>query len=153
MKRVYVAGAGHVGLVTAVLIAQKGNFVSIYEKDERRRRSMASGKAPFFEPDLDEQLSNAIEAGLLEVVADPQRAVALSELSFVAVGTPTRKDGSVDLAALLTACRDFARGLRDSPRYHVLVIRSTVFPGTISDHVRKTVERFSDKRGVVTSDS
>jgi UDPglucose 6-dehydrogenase len=117
--------------------------VSVYEKDEAKRRAIARGKATFFEPGLDQMLVKAIQAGRLEVVANPGRAVASSDISLVAVGTPSRRDGTVDLAAMLAACRDIARGLRRSSGYHVVAIRSTVFPGTTSGSARKTLERFS----------
>jgi UDPglucose 6-dehydrogenase len=146
VRKIYVAGAGYVGLVTAACYAQAGNLVSVYEKDKAKRRAIASGKVPFFEPSLDQMLAEAIQAGRLEVVANPARAVASSDISFVAVGTPTRRDGTVDLAAMLLACRDIAGGLRRCSGYHVLAIRSTVFPGTTSGSVRKTVERFSVMR-------
>lgn len=146
MKRIYVAGAGYVGLVSAACYASKGNLVYLYEKEEARRKSIASGKTPFFEPKLDELLTNAIDTGRLQVVADPVPAVASSDFSFVAVGTPSRKDGSIDLAGVLAACRDIARAIKKLTGYHVLAIRSTVFPGTMSGAVRQTVERFSGKR-------
>jgi len=145
-KRIYVAGAGHVGLVSAVLSAQKGDLVYLYEKDEMKRKIVASGRSPLFEPNLDRLLEEAIEARRLQVVTDPVAAVAESDLSFVSVGTPTRADGRIDLTGVITACRDIARGLSASSRYHVLAIRSTVFPGTTSGVVRETVEKISGKR-------
>lgn len=146
MKDIYIAGSGHVGLVSAALYAQKGNRVSVYEREESKRKAIGCGKTPFLEPNLDELLTEAIDTGRLEIVADPAAAVAMSDLSFVAVGTPTRRNGSVDLSAVLAACRDIAQGLRRSSDYHVLAVRSTVFPGTTSGAVRATVEKFSCKR-------
>lgn len=146
MKRIYVAGGGYVGLVSAVCYAQKGSFVSLYETDRRKRERIACAKAHFFEPDLDQLLAEAIQTRLLELVADPVSAVGASDFSFVTVGTPTPKDGSLDLSSVLAACRDIAQGLRKTLRYHVVVIRSTVFPGTTSGLVRKTLESSSGKR-------
>lgn len=70
VEHIRVAGAGYVGLVSAVLYAQKGNSVSIYEKDEVKRKAIASGEAPFFEPDLNQLLTELIHEGRLEVATD-----------------------------------------------------------------------------------
>jgi UDPglucose 6-dehydrogenase len=146
VKRIYVAGAGYVGLVSAVCYAHKGYFVSVYETNSVKRRALLSRKAPFFEPSLDQLLIEAMDAGRLEVVANPVPAVASSDLSFVAVATPTRSGGSMDVSAVLAACRDIARGIRKASSYHVVAIRSTVCPGTTLGIVRRTVERFSGKK-------
>jgi len=81
-------GAGPVGLVTGVCYVQRGNFVSIYEKDLDKRKALASGTVPFYEPNLDRFLKDALETGRLDFVSEPTPAIAASEISFVAVGTP-----------------------------------------------------------------
>lgn len=146
VKHVYVVGAGYVGLVSAALYAQKGNFVSIYERDETKRKAITSGKATFFEPNLDQILTELIHDGRLEVVTDPVPAGPLPDFSFVTVGTPSRRDGSVDLSAVLAACRDIAEWMKRSSGYRVLAIRSTTFPGTTCGPLRELVEKFSGKR-------
>jgi UDPglucose 6-dehydrogenase len=132
-------------LVSAACYAQKVT-VSIYEKDRTRRETIASGKVPFFEPELNQLLTEAVRTAHLKIVTDPAAAVAVSDLSFVAVGTPVRRDGSIDFSQVLAACRDIGRGLKERPDYHLVAIRSTVFPGTTSGLVRKTVERSSGKK-------
>jgi UDPglucose 6-dehydrogenase len=141
-----VLGAGRVGLVSAVLWAQSMKFVSIYEKDERKREAIASGEVPFHERGFNRLLSKVIQAERLRVVTDPESAVAVSDFCFVTTETPVRRDGSVNLSRVLSACAMVARGIAKSSHYHVVVIRSTVSPGTTSDLVRKTLERASGKR-------
>jgi UDPglucose 6-dehydrogenase len=145
VRHVYVAGAGYVGLVSAACYAQKG-IVYLYEKDQARRETIASAKAPFFEPELNQLLAKLVETACLQIVTDPAVAVAASDLSFVAVGTPVRRDGYIDTSQVLAACRDIGRGLRIRSGYHVVVIRSTVFPGTTSGLVLRTLERSSGKK-------
>jgi len=144
-KCIYVSGAGYVGLVSAACYAQKAT-VSLYEKDQAKRENIALARAPFFEPGLNQLLTKALETGCLQIVTDPTAAVAASDLSFVAVGTPLRRDGFINISQVLAACRDIGRGLRRSSRYHVVTIRSTVFPGTTSGLVLRTLERASGKK-------
>jgi UDPglucose 6-dehydrogenase len=121
-------------------------MVHLYEKDEAKRSAIASGRLTSLESNLSRIFSEAIEKGRIECVADPASAVALSDLSFVAVGTPSRKDGSVDLSYVLDSCRDIALGIRNTQKYHAVAIRSTVFPGTTSGVVREMLENLSGKR-------
>lgn len=143
---IYVAGAGILGLASAACYAQEGNFVSLYEKDISKRKAIASGRLPVHEPNLDQLLRDAMSTGRLELVADPNIAVEESDISLVAVGTPNRNDGSMDSQYVVAACRDFGRGLKRASGYKLLSIRSTVFPGTTTGLLRKTVEKLSGKR-------
>jgi UDPglucose 6-dehydrogenase len=145
VEHVYVAGAGCAGLVTAACYANAGKMVSIYERDAARRKILSSMKAPFSEPNLSELLLNVMEQGHLRVVGDPVSAARASDLSVVAVGTPSKIDDSVDLSMVLAACNDIAQGLRKSSRYHLVAIRSTVFPGT-TNVLSERLERTSGKR-------
>jgi UDPglucose 6-dehydrogenase len=146
VRHIHIVGAGYVGLVSAVLYAQKGHLVTIYEKDETKRNAMRSGRATFFEPNLEQLLAESIQEGCLEVVADPVLVGVSPDLFFVTVGTPSRRDGSVDLSAVMAACRDIAEWMKGSSGYRVLAIRSTTFPGTTCGPVRELVEKFSGKR-------
>lgn len=145
MRRVYVAGAGYVGLVSAVCYAQRGDFVYVYDKDENRSKALASGRSPFFEPGLDQLLVKSTKSGYFEVVDDPVPAVAASDLCIVAVGTPATPEGFLDLSAVLDACRSIGQGVAKSEGYHMVAIRSTVCPGSTSGVLRTTLENSSGK--------
>ncbi len=146
MRRIYVAGAGCAGLVSAACYARKGHLVSIYEKEQIKREIIVSMRAPFFEPNLDELLAQVMQDGRLQVAADAVSQAAAADLCIVTVGTPTLRDCSLDLSAVLAACHDIGRGFAKSSEYNVLAIRSTVSPGTTSGLVRRTVEQSSGKR-------
>lgn len=145
-RRIYVAGGGYVGLVSAACYAQKGNAVVLYEKDRFKRRTVASGRSWFYEPKLDEILEDVVKTGHLALARNPVNAIANSDFHMIAVGTPTRRDGAADLSELVMACRDVAKGLKKHTRYVVVAIRSTVPPGTTSGLVRDTLEHLSGKR-------
>jgi len=133
-------------LVSAACYAQSGSRVAVYEKDQAKRGIIASGRSWFYEPSLDRMLRNLKKTRRMTVVLDPVSAVASSDLAMITVGTPTRRDGIADLSDLDRACRDIAEGLKLASRYVLVVIRSTVLPGTTSELVRRTLERFSGKK-------
>jgi len=145
-KRIVIVGAGHVGLVSAACYAQAGSCVAVYEKDQTKRGIIASGRSWFYEPSLDGMLRNLKKTGRMTVVSDPVSAVGSSDLAIVAVGTPTRRDGTADLSDLARACRGIARGVKLASHYVLVVIRSTVLPGTTSRLIRRTLERVSRKK-------
>lgn len=146
MTKISVVGAGYVGLVSACCYAEKGNPVIICEVDSARRSLIEEGKAPFREPSLDESLKSAISSGRLAVTDNMLDAVLDSDAIFITVGTPSKKDGSIDLAQTRSASKEIGTALRERGEYSYVVMRSTVVPGTTSRVVRPILEKSSDKR-------
>jgi UDPglucose 6-dehydrogenase len=136
-ERVAVVGTGYVGLVTAACLAAAGHRVQGLDIDARRVESLARGMVPFLEPGLPEVVRDAAAAGRLAFTLDP--AVALREAGFVflAVGTPPLPDGSSDLSHVRAALQTAAR---HAPSGAVVVIRSTVLPGT-GDQLQRELEK------------
>ena len=125
---VAVVGCGYVGLVTGVGLAHIGHDVVAVEVDEGRRERIATGRAPFYEPGLDELLQSSLAAGRFRLAAELAEA-ADAEVVCLAVQTPPQAGGEIDLSYLRAAAVALARILtRD--RNHVVAIRSTVVPGT-----------------------
>jgi len=124
-----VIGCGYVGLVTAVGFATAGHEVVAIEKDGDRLAAIRSGRAPFHEPGLEAALAAALKSGALRtssVMAD----VADAEVILIAVGTPSAADGAADLTGLQAAAEELAAALPDTDQYQVVVVRSTVPPGS-----------------------
>ncbi|HEY9760856.1 MAG TPA: UDP-glucose/GDP-mannose dehydrogenase family protein [Oculatellaceae cyanobacterium] len=140
--KIAVVGAGYVGLVTAVCLADRGHEVVVAEQNDERRNTIASGKAPFFEPLLDELLIETMKSKKLSLVPDIAQAVSGAELSFIAVGTPFNGE-SIDLSQVSKAASEIGKALKGSPHYHVVAVKSTVVPGTTDTLVREAVERQS----------
>jgi UDPglucose 6-dehydrogenase len=122
-----VVGGGYVGLVTAACLAEMGNSVRLLETDPLRLEVLREGRAPIFEPGLEDLLRTVIDAGRFEATDDARAAVSGAGMVFIAVGTPPRADGTADLSQVRTAVDDVSATAADST---VLVIKSTVPPGT-----------------------
>ncbi|HJW70314.1 MAG TPA: nucleotide sugar dehydrogenase, partial [Candidatus Binatia bacterium] len=135
-----VVGTGYVGLVTGACLASLGHTVACVDADPRRAELIARGEPPFHEPGLGELLRRALQNGRLAVVPSVEDAVVDSTLSILAVGTPSR-DGRIDLGAIEAAAAAVGRALRGRAGYHVVVVKSTIVPGTTDTVVRRAVER------------
>lgn len=137
-------GAGYVGLVTAACLAAKGHRVTCVDTDLRKVRLINNGKVPFVEPGLAALVRRHVPRRL-RATTDLERAVLSSELSVIAVGTPFR-NGRIDLGYIRTASEQIGRALAHRSDYHVVVVKSTVVPGTTDEVVRPLLERTSGKR-------
>jgi GDP-mannose 6-dehydrogenase len=143
--RVSVFGLGYVGSVSAASFAADGHDVVGVDVQAAKVGSVNEGRSPIVEPGLDTLLRDVHEAGRLRATTSTAEAVHATELSLVCVGTPSRKNGSLDLTYLERVCEQIGDALRDKPEYHVVIIRSTVLPGTTHDVVVPALERRSGK--------
>ena len=143
---VSVFGLGYVGSVSAASFAADGHHVVGVDVNPTKVASVNEGRSPIVEPGLDDLMRDAHEAGRLRATTSTAEAVASTELSLVCVGTPSRRNGSLDLTYLERVCEQIGEALRDKSDYHVVVIRSTVLPGTTHDVVLPALERRSGKK-------
>lgn len=120
-------GHGYVGLVTAAVFADLGNTVWVVGRTPEKIENLKNGVTPFYEPGLEELVKRNVSAGRLLFTLDYQEAVAPSEIIFICVGTPPKKNGEADLTSVLTAARHIGKALTG---YKVVVTKSTVPPGT-----------------------
>lgn len=117
-----VVGAGYVGAVTASCLAFLGHDVTILEASAARLETLRGGTVPFYEPGLDEKLSEGLRAGRITVTDDAKAALSGREALLVCVGTPLSKVGDADLRQVKAACRSIAEHGGDA----VVIIRSTL---------------------------
>jgi len=122
-----IIGTGYVGLITGVCFAEFGVHVTCVDKDEERIAMLARGEVPIHEPRLAEMLQRNLQQGRIHFTTDTEHAVRQSLLIFIAVGTPSKADGSVDLSYVEDVARTVARNLGG---YKVVVTKSTVPVGT-----------------------
>ena len=141
MKAISVFGLGRVGLVTAVCLAKGGCNVVGIDPNTQMLDVVRRGEAPFHEPLLNEYLKQVVGEGRLQVSSDPS-SNSSSQLTFITVGTPTRRDGSTDLSFVRKAARSIARSL-PSGLSQLIVIKSTVTPGTARSVVRPILQKES----------
>ncbi|TLM78025.1 MAG: UDP-glucose/GDP-mannose dehydrogenase family protein, partial [Actinobacteria bacterium] len=134
MSKVAVIGLGFVGLTTALGFAAKGHEVAGVESGERRRADLEAGRVPFHEPGLAEALADCL-GDTFAVTGDLAGAVRGADAVFVCVGTPSGDDGAADLTHLDAAVAQVLDAVRDEAVKPVLVVKSTVPPGTTAGHV------------------
>src|SRR5215213_7517779 len=144
--KVSVFGLGYVGSVSAASFAADGHEVVGVDVNADKVASVNAGRSPIVEPGLDELLARAVTGGRLRATTDTADAVASTEVSILCVGTPSRRNGSLDLNYLQRVSEQIGRALRDKSAYHVVVVRSTVLPGTTHSVVIPALERTSGKK-------
>ena len=126
--KISVVGAGYVGLVTGTCLAETGSDVVCVDCDRKKIDILNRGHIPIYEPGLAELVARNIDAGRLHFTTE-LAAAAKSRIVFLAVGTPTRDDGSVDLSSLWSAAEGLAPHLDERC---IVVCKSTVPVGTCS---------------------
>jgi UDPglucose 6-dehydrogenase len=140
-----IVGTGYVGLVTGVCLVEKGHDVVCVDVDQSKVNQINLGKTPIYEPGLEELLEQHVAGGRLRATTDLEQAVRESDLTLIAVGTPFNRDG-IDLIFVRTCAAQIGAALRSKKTYHVVVVKSTVIPGTTDDVVRPILEKESGKR-------
>jgi GDP-mannose 6-dehydrogenase len=141
--KVSVFGLGYVGSVSAASFAADGHEVVGVDVNADKVAAVNAGRSPIVEPGLDELLFQGASEGRLRATTDTADAVQSSEVSLICVGTPSRKNGSLDLTYLERVSEQIGTALRDKQTYHVVVVRSTVLPGTTHSVVIPALERAS----------
>jgi GDP-mannose 6-dehydrogenase len=141
-----VFGLGYVGSVTGAALADDGHAVLGVDVNPDKVATVNAGRSPIVEPGLAELIARNVAAGRLSATTDPAAAVASTELSLISVSTPSRKNGSLDLTYLTRVCEQIGEALREKADYHIVVVRSTVLPGTTHGTVIPTLERCSGKK-------
>ena len=143
-----VFGLGYVGCVSAACLADAGNEVIGVDVNPTKVDIINDGKSPIIEAGINELISNVVKAGRLSATTDSAHAVHESELSLVCVGTPSNQNGSLHLRHVEQVCSEIGTALRTKNRRHIVVIRSTMLPGTIQNTVIPVLEQASGKKTV-----
>jgi GDP-mannose 6-dehydrogenase len=143
--RVSVFGLGYVGSVSAASFAADGHQVVGVDVNPDKVATVNAGRCPIVEPGLDVLLATGVAEGRLRATTDAAEAVADSEVSLLCVGTPSRRNGSLDLTYLERVAAQVGAALRNKSSYHVVVVRSTVLPGTTNERIVPLLERESGK--------
>jgi GDP-mannose 6-dehydrogenase len=146
MKSVSIFGLGYVGTVTAACLASRGHKVIGVDPHPLKVQRIQEGMSPIVEKGIQEMIAPASRSGLISATHDASTAILESEISFVSVGTPSQRNGKLDLSHVRNVCLDIGRALRMKDSFHCVVLRSTVLPGTTEDIVVPALEAASGKR-------
>jgi len=141
--KVSIVGSGYVGLVTGMGLVKLGNDVTFIDIDERKVGMINEGKPPIYEEGLEDLMKT--HRGKYRATTDYQEAVLNSDVTFICVGTPSMEDGSIDLRFIENASREIGKVLKEKKDFHVIVVKSTVVPGTTEEVVKPLLEEHSGK--------
>ena len=140
--KITIIGTGYVGLVSGVLFADLGNDVICVDNDNKKINLLKKGIVPIYEPGLEEILKKNIKSKRIKFTSKISEAIKLSKIIFIAVGTPTAKDGiSADLKNVYKVAKDISKNINN---YKIIVNKSTVPIGT-GDEVEKIILRKNKK--------
>lgn len=145
---VAVVGLGYVGCVSAACLAELGHRVVGVDRDEFKVNTISSGQAPFYEPGLQELVRTNVAAGRLSASTNLVEALEQVGIALICVGTPSKRNGDLDLEQLRHVVCEISRYLPHRRQSLIVAIRSTVFPGTCEGVVAATL---ADSRVAVVS--
>ena len=139
-----IIGLGFVGLSFASVLGSKGYSVIGIDTDLEKIQKISKNKVPFFEPKLDSFLKNGLSKSL-KISSNTEYALKKSDIIFLTIGTPKSKDGYIDLSMLKKAAKDIGNSLKKITQKPIIVIKSTVVPGTTNE-IQKIIEKTSGKK-------
>ena len=144
--RISIFGLGYVGCVSAACFAKAGHHVIGVDVNPTKVEIINSGKSPIVEHGMNELLAEVVKERRLVTTTDPERGVTESDLSLICVGTPSNPNGSLDLSHVKHVCNEIGSALKKKETRHIVVIRSTVLPGTVHNTVIPALEEASGKK-------
>jgi len=140
-----VFGLDYVGSVAAGCLVGQGHEVIAVDPDADKVAMIRRAVAPVNEPGVSRLIKEAVVAGRLRATTDLAEAIAASALTSLCTGTADRR-GRADLSVTLSLCEAIGNALSDKSKFHAIVLRSTVRPGTVRDFILPALERASGKR-------
>ena len=146
--RISIVGTGYVGLVSGVCLADKGHEVVCVDVDKKKVETINSGQVPFYEKGLSDLLKKNMPTRF-KATTDLVTAIEETELTLIAVGTPFGRD-KIDLTHIEQVSSQIGTVLCHKSSYHVVVVKSTVIPGTTEEVVLPLLEKASGKMAGVS---
>ena len=145
--KISIFGLGYVGSVSAGCLAALGHKVIGVDVNRVKVDMINAGQSPVIENGLEDLIAQEVESGRLRADTSADAAIADSDLSLICVGTPSDDvNGSLDLTYVERVCREIGQALAKKPRYHVVIVRSTILPGSTEERVIPILENASEGR-------
>jgi len=144
--KISIFGLGYVGTVSAGCLANEGHEVVGVDPVPTKVDAINQGQSPIIEKDIGEIIKKTVSSGQVRATTDDLEAINATEISFVCVGTPSQLNGNLDLRYIRRACERIGEAIGQKAERHVVVIRSTILPGTMRNIVIPTLEKNSGKQ-------
>jgi len=139
-----IFGLGYVGCVTAGCLARHGHRVTGVDINEAKVKMIESGIPTIVEKDIIKLISSGVSSGQIYATTDAGEAVKRSDVSIICVGTPSDREGHLDLSGIFQTAHEIGDALKSKETFHTVLIRSTVPPGT-NEKTGKIIEEVSGK--------
>ncbi len=136
-----IIGSGYVGLSTGIGFAMKGHNVTCVDIDEKKVREINSAMSPIYEPNFEENLKKVLQDGFFKASS----SIPDFDVAFITVGTPSKKDGEIDLRYVKDATKSLGKKIKKIENFCIVAVKSTVLPGTTEDVVIPILEKESGK--------
>src|SRR5579862_493372 len=143
--KVSVFGLGYVGSVSTGCLASLGHQVIGVDVNATKVDLINSGRSPVIEAELDGLIACGVKTGTIRATTDAAEAVEASDLSLVCVGTPSAGNGNLNIEFVERVCRDLGEALKRKDSFHVVVLRSTMLPGTMEGPIIPALEAASGR--------
>ena len=142
--KIGIVGLGFVGLSLTSVLASKGYNVVGIDVDKKKCENISNGIPPFFEPDLENTLKNGLKKGL--EITNKFSAIKNCDFIFVTVGTPQNDNGAIDLSIIKKAITSIGENLKENKNKQIILVKSTVIPGTMKSVILPILEKKSNKK-------
>jgi len=137
---------GYVGAVCSACLSELGYKIVGVDVNTDKIQMINNGKSPIVEEGLQEMIRSGVSSGRIIATTDTGFAIKTTQISMICVGTPSKHSGDLDLCYVQRVCEEIGEQLKNKDEYHLVILRSTVLPGTCKNIVRKTLERTSGKK-------
>ena len=144
--RISVIGIGYVGAVTSACLCKDGHSVIALDNTPSKVTLLNQGMSPIIEKGLAENIKKHVDSGALKATTNVKEAIQETDITLICVGTPSRENGSLDLSYIQKVCQDIGEILKNKDDFHVVVLRSTMLPGSAEDICQPILESASRKK-------
>ncbi len=145
MKKISIFGLGYVGAVTTACLAQGRHYIIGVDPNLTKVDIINNGHSPIIERDIGPMITKGVSEGYIRATTDGKKAVLDTNISFICVGTPSNGNGSLHLDYIERVSKEIGKALKDKNDYHIIIVRSTVLPGTTENVIIPIIERASGK--------
>jgi len=144
--KISVFGLGYVGAVVTACLARDGHEVIGVDTDAGKVAVVNDGHSPIVEPGVEELMAAGVKTGRISATTDHKTAVLDTEMSLICVGTPSKPNGELDLTHVVRVCESIGAALKEKTTRHLVIVRSTMLPGSVEGTVIPALESSSGKK-------